>query len=99
MNFYNKTHQLGADRPQTANFIKKGQGGGSGALSQKSLVKSIRPLSANNNKYKDPNRKPGVPKKDEKPLMGLQCNKNFISQNGIDVILKGELKLKGRRGK
>uniref|UniRef100_A0A7S0UIU2 Enkurin domain-containing protein n=1 Tax=Polytomella parva TaxID=51329 RepID=A0A7S0UIU2_9CHLO len=31
--------------------------------------------------------KPSVPKKDEKPVMGLTSNKNFITSNAIDVIL------------
>jgi len=39
-------------------------------------------------KYTDKIRPP-IPKKDEKPLMGLQSNKNYIVLNAIDNILAG----------
>jgi hypothetical protein len=39
-------------------------------------------------KYADhDNRKPGVPKKDERPIMGLTTDKNFIVSNAIETIL------------
>lgn len=41
-------------------------------------------------KYPDSNsRRPAVPKKDEKPLMGLQSKKNFITSNAVENIMKG----------
>jgi hypothetical protein len=35
--------------------------------------------------------RPPVPKNDEKPLMGLKSNKNYIVLNAIDNILAGIL--------
>ena len=32
-------------------------------------------------------KKPAVPKVDEKPIMGLKSDKNFITSNAVDVIL------------
>lgn len=32
-------------------------------------------------------RKPAVPKLDEKPIMGLKSDKNFVHANAVDVIL------------
>lgn len=37
--------------------------------------------------------KPDIPKKEEKPLMGLQSNKNYIVLNAIDNILAGKFHL------
>ena len=34
-------------------------------------------------------RRPAVPRKDEKPLMGLQSKKNFITSNAVENIMKG----------
>jgi len=35
-------------------------------------------------------KKPPVPKLDEKPIMGLKSDKNFITANAVDVILMGK---------
>ena len=35
----------------------------------------------------DTNRKPPVPKHDEKPLMGIRTNKNFINTNAVENIM------------
>jgi len=40
-------------------------------------------------KYKEQERKPTVPKKDEKPIMGLKSSKNFIISNAVENILSG----------
>lgn len=33
------------------------------------------------------NRRPAVPKKDDKPIMGLKTNKDFITQNAVENIM------------
>ena len=38
--------------------------------------------------YPGPKREP-VPKKDEKPILGLKSNKNFIITNAVENILSG----------
>lgn len=43
------------------------------------------------NKYnRDGDKKPAVPKKDEKPIMGLVSDKNFIVANAVENILAGK---------
>lgn len=34
-------------------------------------------------------RKPYVPRKTDKPIMGLKTNKNFITANAVEAILQG----------
>ena len=41
----------------------------------------------NSPKERDPNRKPPVPRHDEKPLMGIRTNKNFINTNAVENIM------------
>lgn len=41
---------------------------------------------------RDVERKPAVPKKDEKPIMGLVSDKNFIVANAVENILAGKYK-------
>ena len=38
-------------------------------------------------------KKPDVPKKDEKPIMGLVSDKNYIVANAVENILAGKLYL------
>lgn len=38
-------------------------------------------------------KKPAVPKKDEKPIMGLVSDKNFIVANAVENILAGNLSI------
>ena len=47
-------------------------------------------LSISVSKFERPNpeaRRPPVPKKDEKPVMGLNSNKNFIHTNAVENIM------------
>ena len=37
--------------------------------------------------YKDDSKKPPVPKKDEKPILGLVSDKNYIVANAVENIL------------
>jgi hypothetical protein len=39
--------------------------------------------------HTDQFKKPGVPKKDEKPIMGLVSDKNYIVANAVENILAG----------
>lgn len=42
--------------------------------------------------YKDTDqRKPAIPKKQDKPIMGLVSDKNFIVANAVENILAGKL--------
>lgn len=38
-------------------------------------------------KYDNSTRKPAVPGRDDKPIMGLKTNKNFITQNAVENIM------------
>jgi len=39
---------------------------------------------------KEEQRRPPVPKKDEKPIMGLVSDKNYIVANAVENILAGK---------
>ena len=41
-------------------------------------------------KYSVDDRKPSVPRKEEKPVMGITTSKNFITANAVEAILQGE---------
>ena len=41
--------------------------------------------------YADLEKKPAIPDRREKPIMGLQSRKNYVSANAIDNILAGQL--------
>jgi hypothetical protein len=43
------------------------------------------------NRRESETRKPSIPKKDEKPIMGLVSDKNFIVANAVENILAGTL--------
>jgi len=36
-------------------------------------------------------KKPPIPKKDEKPIMGLVSEKNFVVSNAVEAILAGKI--------
>lgn len=40
---------------------------------------------------RDTEKKPAVPKKDEKPIFGLVSDKNFIVANAVENILAGKI--------
>ena len=40
---------------------------------------------------RDAQKKPAVPKKDEKPIFGLVSDKNFIVANAVENILAGKI--------
>jgi hypothetical protein len=52
--------------------------------SPKAATKSSEPF-----RYED-TRKATVPAKDEKPIMGIRTNKNFVVANAVEAILQGE---------
>jgi len=39
-------------------------------------------------RYNDPGRRTGVPSKEDKPIYGLRSNKNYITANAVECILK-----------
>ena len=56
-----------------------------------SRTRSLSPGSKNSSgpfKYED-KRLPNVPPKNEKPVMGIRTNKNFITANAVEAILQG----------
>lgn len=69
----------GKVKPSSAEFIRKGTGTmGSNRLPDIGSISQFR--------YEGQRREP-VPKKDEKPIMGLKSNKNFIVANAVENIL------------
>lgn len=60
----------------------------------KTRAKSTSPKRATLNEstgkfeYRD-RTKPAVPKRDEKPILGIQSNKNFVTTNAVEAILMG----------
>jgi hypothetical protein len=71
---------LGKSKPDPRNFMKKQ----AKTVTGMDLAKSKPSKFA----YRDSdNRKPGVPKKDDKPVMGLQSTKNFVTANAVESIL------------
>lgn len=69
----------GAAKPQPDQFIKKG----TGTIKLPEVRKFAR----------SGERKPPVTTRDERPILGLQTEKNFIVANAVDVILKAPKKL------
>lgn len=69
--------KLGASKAQPQTFMKKGEG----TLRTTGLVKTTTEYK---NRQK---RRPAVPKKDEKPIMGLTSDKNYIVANAVENIL------------
>jgi len=65
-----------AKDPQT--FTKKNTG---------TMGRSLPPLSDESQFKYQTERKPAVPKKDEKPILGLVSKKNFITANAVENIL------------
>lgn len=60
-------------------FLKKSQGKD---LSAKSADSQTSP-----NRHADEQKKPAIPKRDEKPVMGLKTDKNFVVANAVENIL------------
>jgi len=66
----------GSLKPQTTNFRMKGTG--NPVLVEKSEVQKLN---------RGGDKKPSVPKRDEKPIQGLVSDKNFIVANAVENIL------------
>jgi hypothetical protein len=67
----------GTLKPETTQFTKKGTGN------------PVLPPSETLTKfqYRDDQKRPPVPKKDEKPILGLVSDKNYIVANAVENIL------------
>jgi hypothetical protein len=80
--------KLGDAKPTPGTFIKKGQG-----------TMRVTGTGMNQTKggHKKEKRRPPVPKKDEKPIMGLTSDKNFIVANAVENILAAP-KVKDNQG-
>jgi len=71
---------LGKSKKDPRHFMKKGEKTVTGMDLAKSKPKKFT--------YSDSdNRRPGVPKADDKPVMGLQSTKNFVTANAVESIL------------
>jgi len=68
----------GAVKPQTDGFRKKGTG---------TMGFVYSPPKETGFRYGDEFKKPAVPTKDEKPIMGLQTQKNYIIANAVENML------------
>jgi len=68
----------GTVKPQTDSFRKKGTG---------TMGFVYSPSKDSNFNYEHEYKKPAVPKKDEKPIMGLQSTKNYIVANAVENML------------
>jgi hypothetical protein len=53
-------------------------------------LNSVTPPLVAKKTYADGFKKPDVPKKDEKPIMGLVSDKNYIVANAVENILAGK---------
>ena len=69
----------GTGKPQPSEYIKK-----------KSGASKLPPVTFKASKT---HLKPPVPKRDEAPIHGLKSDKNYITANAVDVILKGPKKI------
>jgi hypothetical protein len=67
----------GTMKPDTTTFRKKGTG--NPVLTEPEALKKFI--------YTDDIKRPAVPKKDEKPIMGLVSDKNYIVANAVENIL------------
>jgi hypothetical protein len=64
------------DSPSTKKFLKKGTGG-AGATVRKTVPKSSPQTTQ---------RKPAVPKHNERPPMGLKTQRNYIKDNAVNAV-------------
>lgn len=67
----------GTLKPQTTDFRKKGTG----------TMQLPDPATLTKFQYTTMERRPPIPKKDEKPIMGLVSDKNYIVANAVENIL------------
>lgn len=70
--------KLGEAKPTPQSFIKKGQG---------TMMVSGSKMGSTKGAHKKEKIRPPVPKKDEKPIMGLTSDKNYIVANAVENIL------------
>ncbi len=43
-------------------------------------------------RFRHEHRKPGLPSKEDKPILGIKTNKNFVVANAVEAILQGKLR-------
>lgn len=68
----------GSYKPQTDSYTKKGTG---------KMGATYQSPDKTNFKYDDESKKPPVPKSDEKPIMGLKTQKNYVLANAVENML------------
>jgi len=68
----------GQVKPDTKNYTKKGTG---------KMGSSYLPAINSAFRYSDDNRKAALPKRDEKPIMGLKTSKNYVLANKVENML------------
>lgn len=72
-------------RNNPSNFLRKG----SRSFSQNKLSEKKKQC-VDKTKMSEKNRKPSVPFRDDKPVLGLKTCKNFITSNAVDMILSSQ---------
>jgi len=70
---------LGRAKPNPSSFIRKGERTGKGADPRNKPASYIRPDVAP--------KKTQVPARDDRPVMGLQSTKNYVTANAVEAIL------------
>lgn len=75
----------GALRPSTTQFMKKN----SGKMGSNELPDSKRSSKVHRFRYRTEERRPPIPAINEKPIMGLTSDKNFVKSNIVENVTMG----------
>lgn len=78
----------GGGKQEVNNFTKKGTGT---MRLPDSIPANVHYCIEKVFKYKDTNKKPAIPAKEEKPIMGLVSEKNYVVANAVENILAGNI--------
>ena len=78
----------GTTRPLGAGAIIKKSGAMFGPKEPTLITEKVSSESSEPFKYTD-KRYPEVPKRSDKPVLGIKTNKNFITANAVQAILQG----------
>lgn len=83
----------GAAKADAARFTKKGTGTMHIPQRISSVQNSYYLSIAQKFEYKETAKRPPIPHKEEKPIMGLVSEKNFIVANAVENILAGKIEV------
>lgn len=68
-------------RPDPQQFLRKSH-------TTREMVDELKRSAHSAFQYSDEHRRPSVPARDDRPVMGLRSNKNFITANAVEAILQ-----------